>query len=277
MIWLFIIIAVVVFAVVAARRMGFFPKNHALGGQDTEGYVRILMYHKFTENRTETDFLTITAGDFEEQIKHAQSIGFQFITSRQLAEFYAFGKPLPPRPLLVTFDDAYCSQLEIAAPILRKHAACATVFVPTKYVGTGSNWDGQNAAPILSAEELKQLDPSLFELALHTHAHVNYKNLPLADIERDVDDCLAFFDNHKMPFAPTFSYAYGGRPKNRKILRGLKKYFAERNILLAFRIGNRINSLKINDLYELQRIDVRGDESFEIFKKKLNFGRVKLF
>ena len=45
----------------------------------------------------------------------------------------------------------------------------------------------------------------------------------------------------------------------------------------ALRIGNRINILPFNSKYELQRIDIQGDESLETFKWKLKLGRIKLF
>jgi len=45
------------------------------------------------------------------------------------------GRPLPPNPLLVTFDDGYLDNLEIATPILQRHGIAATFFIATDYVG----------------------------------------------------------------------------------------------------------------------------------------------
>jgi hypothetical protein len=76
---------------------------------------------------------------------------------------------------------------------------------------------------------------------------------------------------------PVLAYPYGARPKDADILRGIKKHFKSQNILAAFRIGNKINSLKIKDLYELNRIDIRGTDSMSNFKKKIIFGKIVLF
>jgi peptidoglycan/xylan/chitin deacetylase (PgdA/CDA1 family)/glycosyltransferase involved in cell wall biosynthesis len=45
------------------------------------------------------------------------------------------GPALPPRPVLVTFDDAYRNNLEFAKPILEELGIPMTLFVPTDFVG----------------------------------------------------------------------------------------------------------------------------------------------
>jgi len=42
--------------------------------------------------------------------------------------------PLPPNPVLVTFDDGYRDNAEVALPILQKHGVSAVFFVTTQYV-----------------------------------------------------------------------------------------------------------------------------------------------
>lgn len=261
MFYLLIFCLIVVFAVVLWQ-MGLFRLN-------TEG-VRILMYHKFSTS--ETDFLTVTTTQFEEQLNYLQTNDYQFISLQQLLDFYIDKKPLPRHPVLLTFDDAYVSQLELAYPILKKMGAKATVFVPTAYVGQGSNWD-IHPAPIMSLEQLQNLDPSVFSLALHTHTHPNFKKISLPEIVQDMDACLHYFTSHNLPFFPVLAYAYGARPKDAAVLRGMKKKFQSRNILLGFRIGNRVNSLKAKDLYELNRIDIRGTDTWADVKKKIIYGK----
>jgi peptidoglycan/xylan/chitin deacetylase (PgdA/CDA1 family) len=45
------------------------------------------------------------------------------------------GAPLPKNPLLITFDDGYRSNLEVAVPILRELGAKATFFIATAFAG----------------------------------------------------------------------------------------------------------------------------------------------
>jgi peptidoglycan/xylan/chitin deacetylase (PgdA/CDA1 family) len=52
-------------------------------------------------------------------------------------------KTLPPRPALITFDDGYADNHEVAFPILREHRVRACFFVCTQLVGTAAMpwWD----------------------------------------------------------------------------------------------------------------------------------------
>ena len=45
-------------------------------------------------------------------------------------------RPLPPRPVVLTFDDGYRNNLLLAAPLLAKHHVPATLFVTTGLIGT---------------------------------------------------------------------------------------------------------------------------------------------
>jgi peptidoglycan/xylan/chitin deacetylase (PgdA/CDA1 family) len=231
--------------------------------------VRVLMYHKFSTEQS--DFLTVTIAQFEAQLAYLKSENYQFITAQNLLDFYIDNKPLPLKPLLLTFDDGYLNNFELACPILKKHGAKATIFIPTSFIGTTNKWDNGNDA-IMSLEQLKGLDPSVFELALHSHEHRNYADLSVAEIASDVARNVAFFKQNNLNYTPVFAYPYGGRPKN-EIKMGMIYTFNTFGIKAAFRIGNRVNLFNINDLYELNRIDMRGADAYWVFKWKVRVGR----
>ena len=51
-----------------------------------------------------------------------------------LERYRVEGKPLPPNPALLTFDDGYRDCLTVALPILKKHRAKAVFFIPTGFM-----------------------------------------------------------------------------------------------------------------------------------------------
>ena len=49
------------------------------------------------------------------------------------------------------------------------------------------------------------------------------------------------------------------------------------NIKMAFRIGNRLNRSPFKNKYEIQRIDIKGEDGLFSFKWKLRLGKLRLF
>lgn len=60
---------------------------------------------------------------------------FEPVTVNELSDHVSFGKPLPERPALVTFDDGYRECVTYALPILEKHGVRASFFVATSQIG----------------------------------------------------------------------------------------------------------------------------------------------
>ena len=233
--------------------------------------IRVLMYHKVATETTND--LTVNIRQLESHLKYLQTLDYQYITAQQLLDFYLEKKPLPARPILLTFDDGYVNNLELAYPLLKQYDAKATIFIPSSFVGDTNVWD-KGSDHIMSVEQLKNLDPSVFELALHSHSHKNFKNIPLDTIEQDVQQNIAFFTENNIPFTPVLAYPYGGRPTGVHFLK-MVEMFNKNGIKAAFRIGNGVNSFNTSALYELKRLDIRGTDSLEDFKKKVKKGRVK--
>lgn len=231
-----------------------------------DGKLRVLMYHKVDENRR--DMLTVTAEQLDQHLFYLRKRGYDFISIRNL---FNLSSP-PSNGILLTFDDAYVNNLEFAYPILKKHGACATIFVPTAYVGDSSQWDIK-AEPLLSVESLQNLDPEIFDLGLHSHTHRNYGDLSEEALEEDLRRNIQFFRDNKLPFVPAFAYPYGGRPKDKNRKKFMQQVMSQLGISMAFRIGNRLNSWPLSKPYEIQRIDIRGTDSLEIFARKVKWGK----
>ena len=127
----------------------------------------------------------------------------------------------------------------------------------------------------MSLEQIKKLDFNIVEPALHSHRHQNYKTLSPEIIKSDLQENISVLKKNEIPFTPVFAYPFGGFPRELKRMQNLKELFSQFNIEAAFRIGNRINRLSgKTDFFQLNRIDVRGTDSFLKFKLKLKFGKI---
>jgi peptidoglycan/xylan/chitin deacetylase (PgdA/CDA1 family) len=230
-----------------------------------QSVLRVLMYHKVSESKC--DMLTVDTKQLNEQLHFLRKKGYQFLTIADLS-----ADKIPKKAVLLTFDDAYLNNLEIAYPVLKKWGARAIIFVPTAYVGSSSSWDYESE-PLLSVEQLKKLDNSVFELGLHSHQHQNFREMSADDIEADLRENQLFFQKNRLVFANVLAYPYGGRPKSSSEKAALRQLLVKLNVRFAFRIGNRLNRWPLAQPFEIQRIDIRGTDSFKDFKRKVRWGK----
>ncbi|HKM48845.1 MAG TPA: polysaccharide deacetylase family protein [Terriglobales bacterium] len=79
--------------------------------------------------------MTVSVEEFAWQIqyfkKHYNPISFQ-----QFSDWYFRGQSLPPRPVLITFDDGHANNLRFALPILQQERVTAICFVLTGELGS---------------------------------------------------------------------------------------------------------------------------------------------
>jgi peptidoglycan/xylan/chitin deacetylase (PgdA/CDA1 family) len=94
--------------------------------------LRILTYHHVGE-----------PGPFALQMEHLAG-RYPVVSIGQVLSALDGGEPLPPRAVLLTFDDAYRDFASVAWPILRAHGFPAVLFVPSAYPDSdaaGFWWD----------------------------------------------------------------------------------------------------------------------------------------
>lgn len=91
--------------------------------------VAILMYHAFTENEAETSSVCTLASEFERQLSALRDAGYTSVGYADLLEFVNGKGKLPEKPLLISIDDGYQNNLDLAAPLLEKYGFCANIAV----------------------------------------------------------------------------------------------------------------------------------------------------
>ncbi len=94
----------------------------------------VLLYHRLVQT---TNGSGVAPADFAAEMQRLHDLGFQAISLDQYVRFIR-GEPvdLPPRPILITFDDGFLSSFEVADPILARYGWNATIFAITGMVGT---------------------------------------------------------------------------------------------------------------------------------------------
>ncbi len=116
------------------------PAVRAMGIQG-EKTVPILMYHHLSTEFT--DAMTIHPDKLRLDLEALQAAGYEAVTLKDLVDYvYHRIAELPEKPVVITFDDGYSSNYELAYPILQELGMKAAIGVigwsvgETMYKGT---------------------------------------------------------------------------------------------------------------------------------------------
>lgn len=231
--------------------------------------LRVFMYHKLGH---QADFLTVTPEQFEQQMQFIRK-HFTPIRLSDLIQHLEHQSPLPEKAALITFDDGYENNYLLAYPILKQHQIPFAVFLVANYIGKEVSHDEQLQGFMDQKQLLSMQD--LAEYACHSTNHQNIQDIPETAWSKEISDCYRLLQETGITVQPAWAYTYGAFPrKNPERFEQLKRYFEHAGIQCAFRIGNRINRLPIKNPFAIERIDVRGDQSFWRFKLKVGTGKL---
>jgi peptidoglycan/xylan/chitin deacetylase (PgdA/CDA1 family) len=111
----------------------------------------------------------------------------------------------------ITFDDGYRDFAEIAAPRLDARSLHATLFVPAGRIGGYNDWDEGIFArrEILTAAELRALDPKVVEIGAHGHDHRRLSGLAAPVLRHETRDARARLEEAVGRPVELFAYPYG--------------------------------------------------------------------
>ena len=170
------------------------------------------------------------------------------ISLDDLRDARAGRRPLPKRPVLVTFDDGYRSVLDRALPVLERHGLPAVVFVCAEPVlrsrqfwfDTLCNRDGETAVlnaatlpyeewralrdslsttasadeihrPMTPAELRRVADSPLIEIGGHTVSHPSLACAGLEMQREEISDCRTALQQLLGSDVRSFAYPFGKR------------------------------------------------------------------
>ncbi len=147
--------------------------------------LRVLMYHKV--NDVPGNPLTMPVSLFDEQMDQLRTLGYTVVGLQAVLDHYVDGKALPPKAVLITFDDGYHDNLDNAARVLGKYGYPAVLFVPIGYLDDRHPLPHEERLaadgvlnPTVGWSELADLEREGIRIESHGISH-----RPLADLEVD--------------------------------------------------------------------------------------------
>ena len=161
---------------------------------DEETFIPALVYHQVLSDhmpvreRKPGEGLVsgqIHLADFVQEMNYLAEEGFTTVTAREIQPWLAGESVLPPKPIVIDFDDQSMISYKNALPVLRERGQCATMFVISG-VADGDPWLDGN--PLADTEawsvarmrwlELEKLVEAGWDIAAHTRTHWFLTDLP---------------------------------------------------------------------------------------------------
>jgi peptidoglycan/xylan/chitin deacetylase (PgdA/CDA1 family) len=177
------------------------------------GDVLVLCYHAVSDSwRTP---LAVSQAALRAQLAHLVAAGYRGETFAA-----ALTAPRADKVVAVTFDDAYRSVLDLAAPVLAELRLPATVFVPTSFPGGGGllRWPGidhwlgteheHELAP-LSWPQLAALAERGWEIGSHTCTHPQLTRLDDRRLDRELELSRRTCERELGVACGSIAYPYG--------------------------------------------------------------------
>jgi peptidoglycan/xylan/chitin deacetylase (PgdA/CDA1 family) len=207
------------------------------------------MYHYLSSPPSGADIyrldLSVSPQQFDSHLAHLRETGYETISLRQLAFALAQSAPLPPKPVIITFDDGYRDNYDNAFPLLKKYGFSATFFVFTQ------TW-----------EMIQEMHRAGMEFGSHSYRHPDLRGRDLDFLVYEIVGSKEAIEQRLGEPVRFFAYPAGRYDaKTIEVLKSANFWGAVTTQWgAAHTFANR---------YELQRLRIRGNDSAEVVAAKL--------
>ncbi|NLL71713.1 MAG: polysaccharide deacetylase family protein [Epulopiscium sp.] len=133
--------------------------------------IPILMYHHLTQNEKELNAATVSVEKFKWDMAYLKQEGYTTLHFRDVLDAQLRGISLPPKSIIITFDDGYRSNYQYAYPILKQMEFKGTIFLIGWSMGRNFHKDGVTPIiPHLTWKEAREMyNSGVMDLQHHTY------------------------------------------------------------------------------------------------------------
>jgi peptidoglycan/xylan/chitin deacetylase (PgdA/CDA1 family) len=162
----------------------------------------VLYYHHVQSQEAATAAkqtgLTVYTDVFQNQMQYLKSNGYTTATMTDLVNFFDTGVPIPPKSVLITFDDGYRDNFTDAYGILKSMGFKATIFLATGLI--------DNPGYIHWSDVSQMTDGILF--ANHTWSHKSVLTQSSV-MQKEIATADTQLSDRSLNNPKTFAYPYG--------------------------------------------------------------------
>lgn len=220
--------------------------------------VPIMMYHHVSDTWNVADRysygLTVKPAQFEAQVKYLTENGYNLITLSDLYRSLYFGTTLPPKPIILTFDDGYVDNYQYAFPILKKYRGRGTFFIITSLSNGG----------YMTGDQIKEMSEAGMEIGSHTKNHIDLNTGDIAKLTVELGTSKKELEKITGKPIQFLCYPYGSYSKSTMIVAKSQGYV----MALTTKYG-RVHSN--GSPFELTRVRVLPTTDISEFRRLVAF------
>jgi peptidoglycan/xylan/chitin deacetylase (PgdA/CDA1 family) len=159
-----------------------------------------------------------------------------------LLEAVAEGTELPPRPVLITFDDGHLDNYTTAFPTMQKYGFTGILYIVGSYVGADN---------YMNADQIKEMAAAGWEVGSHSMTHTDLTLLEPQQQRYEVVESKDFLEKTLGVPIRTIAYPFGTSNSSVIDYAHFAGYIAGMSLGFTHDQGN-------GNLFTLQRRDVKG-------------------
>ena len=147
----------------------------------------ILMYHRIGD--VPEDKNAVSPERFELQLQYLEDHGFRSLGLTEWYEMVQRGEKVPEKSVILTFDDGYLDNWELAMPLLLRYEMKATVFMVASLIGKTNEWEVnafRQGVPMMGAEHLREWRRAGLEVGSHGVNHQRVVGLSGEELQREL-------------------------------------------------------------------------------------------
>ncbi|MFF5428275.1 MULTISPECIES: polysaccharide deacetylase family protein [unclassified Streptomyces] len=166
-----------------------------MNGAPVHSRVPVLLYHAVRDDPPDwiAEF-TVTPREFAAQLDAIVAAGRTAVTVGTLVAHLTTGAPLPPRPVVLTFDDGFA---DLAGPTAE--ALASRALPATAYLTTGAITPGRPCllppAPMMTLAQAPRLEEYGMEVGAHTVTHPQLDTLTPHALRRELREAKAVLED----------------------------------------------------------------------------------
>lgn len=242
-----------------------------VAGMDASSRVPVLMYHRIEARIVAAEHrYCVSARQFAAHLDWLEAHGYRPCSIAAFDRWFHGLAPLPPKSVLITFDDGFAGLHAHALPLLAARGWPATVFLVSALIGRSDRWSASEfgvtgSHALLHLAQIAEMARHGIEFQSHSRTHADLSTLDERGLADEVGGSRRELEDMLGTAVDYFAVPYGrfdARVADAVRAAGFR---------LAFSVNPGFNRPGVEP-YAVRRLDVTGRDTMRRFGRMVELG-----